>query len=185
MGKKPVRRTTLALTIIGLLLAAVAVSVLASFIEDETGQTWPRWLLQGALTCLTVIALLFLLARGAATVGEGEKAWLASVPLSSGTSFLSRIPMLGGKLVLDADAVTFKPETRIGHVRRYPLDSITEVEAFAERPPRLRIHLRDRGSAVLAIAPLGRPTWRSPGPAARDEAVREISSRLDTLRRSR
>lgn len=113
------------------------------------------------------------MARGAATVDEGEQAWLASVPVSAGKSVLGRVPVVAGRLVLGADAVTFKPMFRIGGTRRYPLGSIVGVDGFADRPARLRVGLRDGGAVVFVVGEARRET------SARDEAVREINSCLD------
>jgi small-conductance mechanosensitive channel len=53
-------RTRLLLIVVGFLLAAAAVGFLAAFIEEKTGQSWPRW----PLLAVVVISAVAVLLRG-------------------------------------------------------------------------------------------------------------------------
>jgi hypothetical protein len=50
--------TRLLLTVVGFLVAAAAVGFLAAVIEEETGQSWPRWPLLAAVVIPAVLVFL-------------------------------------------------------------------------------------------------------------------------------
>jgi hypothetical protein len=89
-----------------------------------------------------------------------------------------RISMFGGTLVLTHEDVAFIPLFRLGPTRRFALAKIDSVSADADRPPRLRITVRNRKSLVLLVLPQRTaPVW-SLDNSARDEAVAAINERL-------
>jgi len=175
------RNVRVVLVVVGFVVAAAVVGVTSGLIEDRTEQTWVRW----PLMAVVIVPVVFLLLRylgGRGRVPAGEKAWVASVPVVASTSLLGRIASVGGVLVLESDAVIFRPLAWIGRTRRYPLDSVVAVKRFADRPPRLRVEFDDGRAGVFIVpaTPLS-PFW-SRDTTARDQAVGEIGSRLGAVR---
>jgi hypothetical protein len=115
------------------------------------------------------------------TAPDSDREWIGFIPFSSGSSFLGRLSLIGGMLVLTSDAVVFKPLGRFGRRKIIPLTEILDVSAYAERPPRLRISVRGRKPLVLGVVPTRTtPTW-SVDATTRDEAVtaiRALSGRI-------
>ena len=108
----------------------------------------------------------------------GNTTWPASLPFSSGISLAGRLSMLGGTLALTDSEVTFTPLMGLGRIRRFALADFDNVVAYADKPPRLRIALKQGRVAVLMV--LASPTeavWTS-DMSARDEAVAAINARL-------
>jgi hypothetical protein len=179
------RRLRIVLVVVGFVVASAVSGVLLALIEDRTGHTWVRWPLMAVVIVPAVYLLLrYVSESGLRSVRAGEQAWLASVPFAASTSLFGRIARIGGVVVLGPDALTFRPWGRVGRTRRYPLDSIVAVEKFADRPPRLRLGLDDGRAAVFAVFATSRSTIWSRDTTARDEALGEIGSRLDVIRRN-
>lgn len=106
-----------------------------------------------------------------------QQQWVASIPLSSGMSFAGRISMLGGTLTLTDDEVVFTPLLGLGRTRRFALGDIQQLEALADRPPRLRVTATKGRSLVLMVLPSrNTPVW-SHDSSARDEAVAAVNDR--------
>ncbi|MGK5518922.1 hypothetical protein ACSNN9_06140 [Micromonospora sp. URMC 107] len=109
---------------------------------------------------------------------SGNNRWVASVPVSSGTSFAGRLALLGGTLALTDEEVTFTPVAGLGRVRRIALVDIEAVAAHADTPPRLRITTRTGGRVVFMVLSSRTTMVWSSDPSARDEAVARINARL-------
>jgi hypothetical protein len=60
---------------------------------------------------------------------------VAGLPFSSGTSLAGPLTKVGGTLVLSDDAVTFEPLAHLGRARRFELEEIEQIAAYAEKPP--------------------------------------------------
>jgi hypothetical protein len=108
---------------------------------------------------------------------SAEFEWVASIPLSSGRSIAGRFAMLGGTLALTDDEVTFTPLAGLGRTRRFALSDIRSVEAFADRPPRLRLTTMQGRSLVLMVVPHRNSAVWSRDSAARDQAIAAITER--------
>jgi hypothetical protein len=103
-----------------------------------------------------------------------EREWIAFIPFSRGSSFLGRLSLVGGTLVLTDDAVLFRPLAKIGRAKEIPLYDVDDVTAFADGSPRLRISARRRKPLVLGVFPTRTtPVW-SRDTSARDDAVAAI-----------
>ncbi|MEV4464729.1 hypothetical protein AB0J51_13990 [Micromonospora echinofusca] len=109
---------------------------------------------------------------------SGDNRWVASVPVSSGTSFAGRLALLGGTLALADEEVTFTPLAGLGRVRRVAMVDIEGVTAHADRPPRLCITTRTGRRMVFMVLPRRTTMVWSSDPSARDEAVDRINARL-------
>lgn len=105
--------------------------------------------------------------------------WVASIPLSSGTSWAGRVSMFGGTLTLTDRELVFRPLMMFGGRRRFQLTQIESVSAVADRPPRLRIVASDGRSLVLLVAASrATPVW-SRDTSARDAAVAAINAAIN------
>ena len=108
-----------------------------------------------------------------------KSTWAASLPLSSGTSFAGRLSMLGGTLTLADEAITFTPLAGLGRVRRFALADVDSAVAHADRPPRLRLVLRNGKAVVFMVLPGPATAAWSRDTSARDEAIAAINAALN------
>jgi hypothetical protein len=105
---------------------------------------------------------------------SAPREWVAAVPFSSGSSFLGRLSLWGGTLVLADDVLIFKPLGRIGPRQHIWLKHIESVGPDGDKPPRLRVSVV--GSEPLVFIALTR-RWASmfsTDTSARDVAVEAI-----------
>ena len=108
------------------------------------------------------------------TATESPREWVAGLPWSSGSSFVGRLSKVGGTLALTHDAVTFLPLGGLGRNRELLLSQITEVDPFADKPPRLSIAMRDGRKLVFIVVPTRTSSIGSRDTSARDDAVEAI-----------
>src|SRR5687768_6541281 len=100
--------------------------------------------------------------------------WVAGLPFSSSRSLAGRLSMVGGTLHLTNDAVTFEPLAGPGRRRTVALNEIEAIDAYADKPPRLRITLRDGKPLVFIVLANRSSSIRSTDTSARDAALEAI-----------
>ena len=109
---------------------------------------------------------------------DARQEWIAALPFSSGDSLAGRLSKLGGTLVLSDETLVFKPLGRLGRRKEIRLADIEAVDAFAEKPARLRVSPKNANPMVFAVIPTrGTPAW-SDDASARDDAIAAIRSAL-------
>lgn len=170
-------------------ICVVAVVQAWAFVDNVIDHEWVLAICFGSGTVASVVqavVLIWLRRRtpgdhrlfGRDTAVSDDVEWVASIPLSSGGSIAGRFSMLGGTLALTDEAVTFTPLAGLGRVRRFALIDIRNVEAVADRPPRLRLTTIQGRSLVLMVFPHRYTAVWSRDSGARDQAIAAITDRL-------
>jgi hypothetical protein len=101
--------------------------------------------------------------------------WIAALPFARAKSGLGRLSLVGGTLALTDDAIVFRPLMHLGRKRVLPLAEVTDVAAFAEKPPRLVIAVQQREHVFIVAQNRTTPVWNS-DTTARDDAVAELAA---------
>ncbi len=113
---------------------------------------------------------------------DERREWIAAVPFSSGDSLAGRLSKVGGTLQLSNDAVTFKPLAGLGRRKTIALAEIDDVDAYADKPPRLKITPRNGKPLVLMVVPKRSTSIRSMDTGARDAALEAIRAAVASVR---
>ncbi len=84
----------------------------------------------------------------------------------------------GGVLRLGTDALTFEPRWGLGQTRTIPLDQVSGVREFGERPPRIELSLRSGERVTIMVFPkLISFVW-SDDATARDDALARVGQAI-------
>ena len=105
--------------------------------------------------------------------------WIASIPASSSSEVLGRISLFGGTLELNDEALEFNTIGSLGPSWRIRLSEVIEVEAWGDRPPRLRLTVAGfrAKKALIVLSRRRTPVWTDET-SPRDECVKAIAKAL-------